>query len=287
MNNNDISMTGVSVTNILQEFYSDGLYMRYAIDDDPDDDNSDMHIHDQCEIYFFISGNAEYLVEGAKYPLKPGCILIMRPSEAHKAKILGRGRYERYAINFSLSVIDDLDPERRLLKPFLDRPLGRGNLYLPNEFEEKDMRKIFDRMFSGDDDYEKRLRLLTGLFTLLGMISKVFLNVGSSEYPPPQSISEKIVSYVNAHLFDELSVPMLAEHFFLSASQFGRIFKQATGAAPWEYITIKRLTAAREKIRSGISAQSAGESCGFGEYSSFYRAYVKYFGCSPRSDGCL
>ena len=88
--------------------------------------------------------------------------------------------------------------------------------------------------------------------------------------------------YVNKHLFEELSVPILAKQFFMSTSQFNRVFKQAAGASPWEYITIKRLTAAREKIRNGVSVQSACESCGFRDYSAFYRAYVKHFGCAPK-----
>ena len=269
---------------ILQEFNSEDLYMRYAVDENPDDRNFAMHVHEQCEIFYFVSGNAEYLVEGAKYLLKPGSILIMRPSESHRTKILGNGKYERYAINFSVSIIDNIDPQRRLIKAFFDRPPGRGNLYLPTEFEDKNMRKFFSEMCSGADDYEKRLRILTRLFLLLNMINNAFLTRSSSEYLPPQSIPEKMVSYVNTHLFDELSVPILAEHFFLSTSQFSRIFKQATGAAPWVYITIKRLTAAREKIRNGFSAQNASERCGFGDYSAFYRAYVKYFGYPPQKD---
>ncbi|MCH5269648.1 MAG: helix-turn-helix domain-containing protein [Lachnospiraceae bacterium] len=268
----------------LQEFNSEDLYMRYAVDEAPDDRNFVMHVHDRCEIYYFVSGKAEYLVEGANYQLIPGSILIMRPSESHRVKILGSEKYERYAINFSVSIIDNIDPQRRLVQAFFDRPSGRGNLYLPAEFEEKDMRKIFAEMCDGVDDYEKKLNILTRLFQLLNMIDKAFLNRGSSEYLPPQSISEKMVSYVNTLLFDDLSVPILANHFFLSASQFSRIFKQATGAAPWEYITIKRLNAAREKIRSGCSAQNASEICGFGDYSAFYRAYVKYFGYPPQRD---
>lgn len=269
---------------ILQEHYSENLYMRYAIDENPDDSNYFMHVHEQCEIFYFVSGNAEYLVEGARYKLIPGSILIMRPAESHRVKILGSGKYERYAINFSVSLIDIIDPQQRLMKSFFDRPLGRGNLYLPSEFDDENMNDIFARICDGADDYEKRLRILTGLFLLLNMINNAFLKRGSSEYLPPQSVSEKMVSYVNTHLFHELSVSVLAKHFFLSPSQFSRIFKLATGAAPWEYVTIKRLTAAREKIRSGISAQHASEDCGFGDYSAFYRAYVKYFGYPPQKD---
>ena len=268
----------------MREFSFDGLYTRYAVDDAPDDREFVMHVHESCEIFYFVSGNAEYLVEGARYPLESGSILIMRPSESHRAKILGSEKYERYAVNFSVSVIDNIDPERRLLKAFFDRPLGRGNLFLPTEFGGEDVRKIFAEMCRKSSRYETQLNIKTHLFWLLDRINRALLKRGKEDYAPPQNISERIVLYVNYHLFEELSVPMLAEHFFLSPSQFSRIFKQATGAAPWEYITIKRLTAAREKIRGGEAVQYAAESCGFGDYSAFYRAYVKYFGRSPKND---
>ena len=278
-----LNKKGGIFTAVLREFSAEGLYTRYAIDNEPHDENFTMHVHESCEIFYFVSGNAEYLVEGARYPLESGSILIMRPSESHRAKILGSEKYERYAVNFSVSVIDNIDPERRLLKAFFDRPLGRGNMFLPTEFDE-DIQKIFAEMCRKSNRYETQLNIKTHLFWLLDRINRACLKRGTADYAPPQNISERIVLYVNHHLFEELSVPMLAENFFLSPSQFSRIFKQATGAAPWEYITIKRLTAAREKIRGGEAVQYAAESCGFGDYSTFYRAYVKYFGRSPKYD---
>lgn len=269
---------------ILREYSFEGLYTRYAVDENPNDKEFAMHIHENCEIFYFVSGKAEYLVEGARYPLESGCVLIMRPAESHRAKILGSEKYERYAVNFSVSIIDNIDPERRLLKAFSDRPLGRGNLFHPTEFGSEDVQKIFVEMCRKSNRYEMQLNIKTHLFWLLDRINKAWQKRGTENYAPPQNIAERMVLYVNYHLFEELSVPMLAEHFFLSPSQFSRIFKQSTGAAPWEYITIKRLTAAREKIRSGEQSQRAAESCGFGDYSSFYRAYVKYFGCSPKYD---
>ena len=62
------------------KFSSENLYIHYAIDEKPDDRDFVMHVHEQCEIYYFVSGNAEYLVEGTRYPLESGCILIMRPA---------------------------------------------------------------------------------------------------------------------------------------------------------------------------------------------------------------
>lgn len=269
---------------MLQEYSDNEMYMRHAVDDAPDDGNFSMHVHDLFEIYYFISGNAEYLVEGSRYPLDTGCILIMRPSESHRVKILGKERYERCAINFSLPFIKATDPLGRLLSAFNDRPLGRGNLYYPPKTAEAGIRAMFCGVFAAGDDYEKRLRITALLFLLLDTIHKEFLSRTDHAYPPPQSTEERILSYVNVHLFDHLTVPALAKHFFLSVSQFNRIFRQASGSAPWEYITIKRLTSAREKIRSGMTAQDAGIDCGFKDYSSFYRAYVKYFGSAPKAD---
>lgn len=266
------------------EFNSENLYIRYAVSEKPNDGDFVMHVHEQCEIFYFVSGNAEYLVEGTRYPLESGCILIMRPAESHRVKILGNEKYERYAINFSISAAENIDPEHRLLEAFFDRPLGRGNLFLPTEFGDEDTQKIFLETRQKSDSYEMRMNTKIHLFWLLDRINRAWRKRGEKDYDPPQNISERIVSYINHHLFEKLSVPMLAEHFFLSPSQFSRIFKQSTGAAPWEYITIKRLSAAREKIRSGEPSQYAAENCGFCDYSTFYRAYVKFFGCSPTYD---
>ena len=82
-------------------------------------------------------------------------------------------------------------------------------------------------------------------------------------------------------LFEDITVEQLSGHFFLSVSQFSRLFKEATGASPWAYITAKRLISAREQLQSGISAKKAAERCGFKDYSVFYRAYVKRFGEKP------
>ena len=97
-----------------------------------------------------------------------------------------------------------------------------------------------------------------------------------------QSTTERIVMYVNDHLTEDISVHQLAEHFYLSTSQFNRVFKQATGAAPWDYVIKKRLTLAKELLRNGASAQKAAELCGFRDYSVFYRAYTRHFGHAPK-----
>lgn len=272
------------ITDFLQEFSSEGIYTRHAVDENPDDCQFFTHFHERCEIFYFISGNADFLVEGARYPLGVGSLLIMRPTESHRVKILGGEQYERYAVNFPVSAMEGIDPEHRLLKAFFERPLGRGNLFLPMEFGEENILAIFTEMCGKSSRYEMTMNIKTHLYWLIDRINRAWLKRGSADYAHPQNISERVVLHVNSHLFEEISVSALAEYFSLSASQFNRIFRQATGVAPWDYITTKRLVAAREKIRGGEAVQRVAEGCCFGDYSSFYRAYVKHFGCSPKQD---
>lgn len=198
-------------------------------------------------MFYFISGNAQYLVEGSVYPLEHDSLLIMRPGEAHRTRFLSAERYERYAVNFPLSLFDSFDPEWRLMKPFTDRPLGhRNHYYIPGI---KDT--LSELAYFEGDDYSRTLLFTTKLAGVMDM------------------------------LCEKITVERLAEHFFLSASQFTRLFKEATGAAPWAYITAKRLVRVRELLQSGESAKRAAEVCGFNDYSVFYKAYVKHFGEKP------
>lgn len=254
--------------------------MRHAIDDNPVDEAFPMHIHEQCEIYYFVSGNVEYIVEGSGYLLENDSILLMRPSEAHRAKILSPSKYERYAVNFPMGYFSKIDSEDHLTKAFTDRPLGINNLYTKNDFDTVSVRELLHEICIEKDAYDRQLAFNTHLPVILNRIYKTFSKQTTSTKSTP-TISEQIVTFVNAHLYEDISIPSLASSFHLSASQFRRVFKRMTGASPWEYIVKKRLIFAKEQIHNGLSAQKACELSGFSDYSAFYRAYRKLWGVAP------
>lgn len=274
---------------ILRERQINNLYTRYAVNNTPSNHDFCMHVHDQYEIFLFVTGDAQYLVEGTTYQLRPFDVMIMRPSESHSTQILHPTRYERYVINFYPDLIKAVDSQQHLLNIFSDHPLGKNNQISTDEFSKKKIYQLFQSIVLCDgNDYHQKLKMNIHFFMLLDLLYDLYYNQKSSDFQTiaaqPATLSEQILSYVNSHLFDDISVPKLAKYFYISPSHFSRIFKQATGAAPWEYILLKRLTAAKEKINAGMSITQAATECGFSDYSSFYRAYVKIYGCSPRKD---
>jgi len=264
------------------EHEANDIYTRHVREEHADGSGYKMHIHERCELYYFIEGKADYLVEGTEYHMKRGSLLAMSPGEVHRARLLDNGIYERYAVNFPVSLFDDIDPERRLMRLYTDRALGQMNLY-----EKPDFEVLFEQICAEyDDDYDRRLAAYRIIMEILSGLDDDFDDAAEAKtggrHRRKSTLSEKILKYVNSHISDELSIPLLSEKFYVSQSQIGRIFKQSTGASPWEYITAKRLVSARKMLEEGKTAGEAAEKCGFGDYSSFYRAYVKRYGESPR-----
>ena len=63
-----------------------------------------------------------------------------------------------------------------------------------------------------------------------------------------------------------------------------KIFKKATGNSIGEYVIKKRLLIAQQLIKTGMTSTNACQASGFGDYSNFYKAYVKFFGVSPKEE---
>lgn len=270
---------------ILYEYWDETLYFHHTVDQNPQNVNFGMHVHDEYELLYLISGQAVSLIESSEYTLTPGNLVIVRPMELHKIKIVGDDPYERISMHISKQLIQYVDPDGLLLRPFDERLLGQDNIYTVEDFSGSNPEKLFKKMCVKDDEKAKRLNILINLYPLLGEIRRIFLKKRTEGFLIPESgITRDIIDYINSHLYEDLSLELLSRVFFISVSQLNRVFKQATSSTVWEYILLKRLTSARNLIKNGCTAMEASHICGFKDYSAFYRAYVKKFGISPSHD---
>ena len=272
---------------VLRQYHGPSMTFLYSRDDPPHPEWFQMHVHDQCELLYFISGDACCMVESTAYPMEPHTLLITRPMEAHKMNILSDRPYERYVLNFDPELLRAVDPEGRLLEPFLDRPLGLNNAYTPADFSYVTPLELFRAMSrEGLTAEERRIDLLIYLYPLLGQMRLAYDKKRRQPTAERSELAARIIDYINRHLFEELTISQLCDYFFISSSQLERIVKRATGSSVWNYISRKRLAAARQLILRGQPASTVCQSCGFRDYSSFYRAYVRVYGRSPQQDLC-
>lgn len=263
-------------------YYKEGRFsITGSLTENPDPNSFHMHTHSRAEIYCFQQGKGIFHIEGAEYVLEPGDILVIAPSEAHYLELDCSQPYARCGSHFPTDLFQKLDPEGILLKPFTDRKPGTMNLYRVDEFK------------NGTDPYweiisapigDPRLNAMTGLLALLNEIYSLYC--ARLQEPPVinESPAYRIIRYVNKHLSEPLCLDDICQQFFISKSQLCRLFKKATGTTIWQYITVKRLVQARLLMRQGEKPTHVYAHCGFNDYSSFYRAYVKQYGHGPNQE---
>ncbi len=267
--------------NIIYRFGDGDLYYHHGLDQTPNAMEFPRHAHSTYEVFGFICGQGKYHVENTVYPLEPGSILLFRPAEHHQIKVNPLIPYERVTVLFSEQQLKGLDPEGILLSPFTHRPLGQGNLYAANEVPGA-MDYLLQMSSPGKNMKEQKLDLLCNLVPLLYCIKTAYQRKGYQDaFGLQNSRANQVITYINDHLFEDLSLDRISDALFISKSQLNRIMQKAVGQSAAQYVTTKRLVFARARILTGEPANAASQASGFKDYSTFYRAYKKQYGHPP------
>ncbi|WP_077622423.1 AraC family transcriptional regulator [Sediminibacillus massiliensis] len=270
-----------------QDYYEDHqLLFHKNCDMPPHQTKYGMHTHEIYEFYYLLSGKGTFSVEGNEYSLDPNSIMLMRSNESHYLHINNDLPYERIVLHFYPQLLDPIDPNRTLLGPFDNRALGDSNHYPPGSFSNQLVRSCLNNILEvKDNGYQKRVAIITNLLTILNELNKSFHNKNPQIlFTARNSQMTKVISYINEHLFENISIESICKEFHISKSQLNILFTKATNTTVWKYITIKRLISARQLLYDGVPALEACMQSGFKDYSTFYRRYKDYFGTSPQRD---
>ena len=252
----------------------------------------DFHYHEFCKLLMLVSGQGSYYVDKQHYLLRPGDIVMIGSRSIHRPELEEASPYERIIIYISpeylgrMSTADcDLlslfSGERgHVLRP--QEPLRKLLFQLASGLERELGREAFGREIASGADL---LRLLVEIGRGMEDRSSALPNPAT---PENRRISE-LLRYLETHITEELDIDRLADAFYLSKFYLMRLFRKETGTTIYAYLTQRRLMLAREQMASGKSATEACYASGFHSYSSFTRAYGKYFGTTPtgRTDGRL
>ena len=91
-----------------------------------------------------------------------------------------------------------------------------------------------------------------------------------------------LVEYIDSHLADAISLGQLAALCALSEYHFARMFRESFGLPPHQYVLARRLSRARDLLRS--TSQPLGEialACGFASASHFTNRFRQTLGGTP------
>ena len=118
--------------------------------------------------------------------------------------------------------------------------------------------------------------------TLLAHLCRALLSTGSVFPIEKREDVDKIITYIENHYADKITLEDTAKEFHISTSTLGKLFYNKLGISFYHFVTQRRLINSKIKIEEGSSMEEAALTCGFCDYTAFYRAFKKEYGISPR-----
>ena len=111
-----------------------------------------------------------------------------------------------------------------------------------------------------------------------------------SEYAPPETASghgnrtiRELISYVNEHYTEKLSLEDAADYVGFSREYFCRFFKQHMGLTFLRYLNEVRISHAGRLLSStDLSISEIMNTCGFTNQTIFNRLFKEIYGMTPR-----
>ncbi len=263
----------------LSNFKIENTDIHHSITTDQSDIGSlrTSHCHDRYEILYVVSGTGRCIVEGNELLIEPGTLILTSPFEYHHVEINPTDTYERWCIHFPKDY--PAGDGARILDAITKYNEGNGNFYPPCGFTEK-IASVFKRI---DEAQVFPERQKDSYIKLLISEILVFLSLLAPQETVHivEELGARVIRYLNENLHRDVSLDTLAKKFFVSKYYLCRTFKKYSGVSIHGYVNYKRIVYAKHLIDSGEPASVAAYTVGFGDYSAFYRAYVKVIGSAP------
>ena len=239
------------------------------------------HFHDLNEMLFTMDDDAVMYINQAAFPLRAGTLTLIASGSLH-AKINSRlDSINSYVIHYPPALLSELST----FSTNLHQLFANANYCLKLEAEDaKRMLALFSDLQMQPDEPDADLHNLLRFAEILLIASHSIHRNGAMK--PDYNMREDqwlqpILSYIDGHLKDDLSLEKLANVFFTSKGNLCRTFRKKTNSTIISYISSQRIHLACILLRQGFSVQETSKETGFHTVEHFIRTFASYMHSTP------
>jgi AraC-like DNA-binding protein/mannose-6-phosphate isomerase-like protein (cupin superfamily) len=249
------------------------------------------HRHEFWEVVVVTRGSGQMRFGTSKLPIRVGDVFVIAHGQTHAYEET-RG-LDVFNIVFDAEYLGTVHP---LLEDWLSRDalfavgphwkstdvageclhLGSADFARLNELVQR-MEAELDKQ--GEDARVAAFAYFLLLLTLLRRHSQPWADAGSNV---PAARVSRALDYIDKNFAERITLDELAAACHVSRRHFFRLFEQAVGVAPMEYLKKVRLQKAAEMLLTSESnVTEVAFACGFNDSNYFSSLYHKEFGMSP------
>ncbi|MCG3147191.1 MAG: HTH-type transcriptional activator RhaR [Verrucomicrobiae bacterium] len=248
-----------------------------------------VHRHDFAEIAVALAGEAYHLENGRSCPLRPGDVIIITGDTAHG--FLQPRKFEICNVAFRLRVLKPHQPwlgkipgYAALFRP----PPGRrkpGTIRQPLHLTPRDLGHVADLLRALEKEcrsersgYES---MMTGLFLQLVTVLARACTPEQVTQGPNERVTA-VIGHMEEHYAERLTLADLAKVTHASPSTLMRLFRQATGVSPVDYLIRTRIWKACEHLGNPTqSIKDIAFAVGFNDTNYFSRQFYRVMRTAP------
>ena len=255
---------------------------------EPRPNTVEVHHHDFYEVYYLLSGEVEYWVDGRIIRMQKGDLLLINPLELHRPIVdAGAQVYERIVLWINKEFLESLHRDKMDLSRCFDtsRP-NHTHLIRPQASERSMLTAWMGEMVR--EFYSRELGSYLSAYGLFVQFMVQLNRMATKDVTPQEetqqlsTLVQNVLSFISDNLGQTMTLESIAAQFYVSKYYLSHAFSREVGVSVYRYILLRRLLLARQQLTAGESAGQVCRSCGFSDYTSFYRAFKSEYGISPR-----
>lgn len=242
------------------------------------------HDHNYYQIIYVVSGSAVLEIAGKIYNIGDNCMVFINKFESHNLAAKAYP-YRRYFLHIDPDFLYRELNDPVLLSIFKQRPedfLHTVSIK-PSAGKKIDciLKAMLDEYKRKDTMWESAAGSLLHLL-LLEVYRNHHDSFPASAMNDAMELVIRVQAYIDAHYAEDLRLSDVSSKFHVDMYYLSRLFSRYTGYTFKEYITLQRISKARDLLyNTSKSITRVGMDSGFNNVNHFIRIFKKHEGSTP------
>jgi len=232
------------------------------------------HSHDFCEILYVAGGEGEAILEGKKFRLAPGDLVVVNPGTLHEERSDAKAPLRLIFLAIRDFAVPGLPAGCLSQEKY--RVLSCGEYRYKMDIY---LRELLQETSSQIEFYQE---ISQGLVSALLVLVMRLIRINPEDEAALSQECQKIKEYLDQNFTSPITLDSLSETVYISKHYLSHLFKEQTGVSPIKYLTSKRMEKACELLsETELPVSEVSKAVGYENPLYFSQVFKKYTGYTP------